>query len=442
MRNLDEILAELESSSAYDAAYVKEASKNDKRMSGGNISKQDAEANVLGGDRTNLQPAGEHAEKYHTPGGIAKEMTSFKQGGGLAATEHYDEGANAPYNLEEKRMADAKKVGEKSLANADEVNKMKPAEKAAYLANCLLEELRQDTSKRPVEKRSYPQPLVPLKEDEKKFMRTLSFDKQAEFVEQRNVGIKKYLQGQALQKQAAAEQHRHANTLSDHEKGAYLAENTILKSALQKQAAFEEVGKGAFLADATVGFLYNEKKKEFNSDEAFLKGAALAESTLEKVAADLLAVRPVIQDLLAKGILTQDEKEALISYLSSAELLTPEVIQEAVGDVEQADLTAEAILKAIEGPQGANIVPEPAQPVHSPTLPPEQAPVDDILPGSAEPKDTDEKDALIIEAALNIVRERKKQAAKKSNNKDKECSDKPNDYPHGLTEPYSNSYQH
>lgn len=479
MKDLNNLIAELESYVDAEAGFHKSAMKNDKRMSGGDVSKQDAENNVLGGDRTNLQAAGEKAEAYHTQGGIAQEMTDFNnQDGAPLATEKYKEDANDPYNLEDQRVAQAKKVGEKSMANAAEVNNLESGQKAAYLANRLLQHYsssQPQAQPQPQQKQAnFPQPILPLQEDEKDYMRTLSVEKQAQYVASRNQGIQNFMQSRNEQQHSHpvkyASHNPQARQQREYMTGSKMAENTIMKAALEKYASDEEFQQGVFLADAAFGKLAEKKKVDFNSDEAFSKGASLAEDVIEKMAADLLAVRPIIQDMLAKNILSQEEKEALISYLSSADVLTPQVVDEATSEIENADVVAEAILKALEGPQAANVVPEPAQPVHSPTLSPEQAPVDDIMPGSTEPKETDEEDALIIQAALTVLKkraaenedsddedsddedsedkpkEKKGMGTKCSKKKPKKGKSKMDDYyskmDHGSMQPYSMMYQH
>ncbi len=202
-----------------------------------------------------------------------------------------------------------------------------------------------------------------------------------------------------------------------------------------------DYAQGMALADLAIEKAASMQMEKTASDEqrAYAYGQQLAQDTIIKLAADIVAVRPIIQDLVAKGLLSDEESRALIDALASADILTPEVAQQAVIGLQNPEQVAAALIKAIEGTQGANVVPPPSTTViPTPEALPASTPTADSAPpttvtvnpvnmvnnqevalnqkaealleaaGVTEPDADDLQKELIIQAALNVLDKQKK----------------------------------
>lgn len=185
-------------------------------------------------------------------------------------------------------------------------------------------------------------------------------------------------------------------------KGASLADASLV--------AAEQMTKGAELADMVLNKQLTLIKGAQLADaatEVFIKqaqdarnlGANIAERLIEKLAADIVAVRGSLQKLVSDGVISSEERDSLASALGSADQLNEEAVRSAASGVSNSEAVISALLEHVNGVQGANTPIEPAQPAVNPVQSPETANVSGVMPGDLSPEET-----MIVEAAYNLVR--------------------------------------
>jgi hypothetical protein len=91
-------------------------------------------------------------------------------------------------------------------------------------------------------------------------------------------------------------------------------------------------------------------------------------NTLWKRGADLSALRPIIDGLRAKEIISQDEVQALIENLAAADKLDRTTLEEASGMTSEKDQVMEALAKVLREDVGPMESLEPEQPKTEPQL--------------------------------------------------------------------------
>ena len=401
------------------------------------------EKDILDGDRTETSGSGT------THSAPDKEMNKsiFKD---KPIEESYDPEKEKDKMLEEKRLREAMRVGEKSIdtsfsnnepssSDASIVNPKsdkEKVEKSAALANHILEEFRkeaeEEASNEPDEKKKSEDKIDEEEKKQEKEKEKKEEYENMDYVTSKEAGYKEF--EAALDKEGS---------------------NFLVKVASCVDPEFVarvEFSQGAHLADIAIEKVASLQMEKVASDEqrSYNLGQELAQKTITKLAADIVAVRPIVQDLVAKQLLSEEERDALVDALASADVLTPEVAQAATQGLANADQVAASLIKAIEGTQGANVVPPPAVvpmptaealPGKTPTVdsaPPETATID-IKPEGIEPviegegpdlaleqkaeellaavreaavekpemTDSEEKE-LVIQAALNVLAKKKK----------------------------------
>jgi hypothetical protein len=378
------------------------------------------EEDAIGGDRTDLTGGG---TPVTLPADDEMENSLYSD---KPVDELYNPNFGEDKDLEEERVQDVVATGETSIDTSVSGNPASSSEKAAALANKILRQMQQ---KRAAEGEA-PAEEAP-KEEEKicpKCEKPMS-ECECPPEEAKAAGYKDFYKmlkrgGAPFLRKCAALYDSNYKKAVDFYAGMHIAD-----SCLEKE--------GANLADSVLG---NLKKKASVDKEAMIKeaqicknaynlGASLAEKTIMKLAADLVAVQPVLQDLYAKGILTEQEKNALVSSLASAEVLTPDVINNAVAGLANQDAVAAALIKGLEGvvaenapiPSSTNVIPTPeAMPGGNPTID-STAPLMttlDVTPEKAiEQKAQELLDAvnvaeqkkdenMVIQAALSIMKKR------------------------------------
>lgn len=337
MSNLDALLKQID---GYVEEHIKKASVSESAA---------LEANVL-----DLAPGGGKPYKESTKDEMTDE--SFKKD--HPVEESVDPNADAELDIEEKKKREA-------LAS----------EKSAQLAEEILKEFQTTGQMNHAKKQAF---LTNLRKNGSPYLH-----KVAEAVDPRYKEIKDYAQGCAL----AEEIIKHAS----YEAG--------MDDAMQKMASINnEYQLGAFLAEEIIKVASYEKGAEDAylqkqaAEESYTLGAQVAQEMIQKLAADLVAVKPIIQELEANNMLTKEEKDSLISALAGADTLTPEVISEATSGLSNADEVAKALLKILEGTTGENVPIEPVTSA-SATVPAE------------EPSEADDK--MVLEAARKIIMKNK-----------------------------------
>lgn len=336
MSNLDNLLAQID---GYMDEHIKKAS---------------AENAVLGANVLDITPGGGKPYKESTK----DEMTDASFDKNNPVEESVDPKADAELNIEKKKKQEAV-----------------AAEKSAQLAEEILKEFQSTGQMNHAKKQAF---LTNLRKNGSPYLH-----KVAEAVDPAYADAKEYAQGSAL----AEEIIKHAS----YEAGM---QNGMNKVASQNA----EYQRGAFLAEEIIKIASYEKGAEdaqFQkqaAEQSYALGSQVAQEMIQKLAADLVSVKPVIQELEANNMLTQAEKESLISALAGADTLTPEVVSEATSGLSNADEVAKALLKILEGTTGENVPIEPVTSA-SATVPAEE-------PSAAE-------DKMILEAARKIIMNKK-----------------------------------
>ena len=174
----------------------------------------------------------------------------------------------------------------------------------------------------------------------------------------------------------------------DAQYGATVAENLMQKIAMDLQSNPEQDAQyGAFVAE-------NIMQKTAADYQDFITGSQYAEQYMQKIAADLVGVNSLLQELYAKNLLSQTEKEALMQALGSQEILTPDVIRAIVMQIVGSEDVANAIISQTEGNTSKNVVPLPSQPISAPALP---ANTEATL---------DPNELKVVQASLKILRDK------------------------------------
>ncbi len=410
--DLDKILSELDSYVSNVTGYTKQA----------NITEKD----VLGGDRTDTDGGGVpyQASVDDLP---IKHMTDHASSGGPVekAVEETD-AALAVYDLSDEREKDA-------LANPNTpVNK-----KAAIIANAILQDIKKQAEEEEKKESDSSTPTSTSTSDEEPDSSTSSdldpdmekaieeemskeenSEKSEDETQSKEAGMRAFYT--SLKHNGASFLHKTANTIDSTYKGqtdkkSYMTGVGLADIAFQKIAGADLADKaiqkqvtdsyksGSNLADIALQKVAQDLNHK-DGYQSYNTGAELADVAIQKVAADLVSVRNVIDTLMANGSLSQDEKNSLLNVLASSEVLTPEVIRNATNGLPNSSAIASTIINELEGPQGTNIVPQPAQPVQVPTTPPQVAGVDGEIAGHKNPSGDDVIEiAKVVTAALKKI---------------------------------------
>lgn len=358
---------------------------------------------VLKGDRTDTDPAGEPAENTD------KEMTdeSFKKRRPVEDSVKDNKGEE--FNLSEDRAKKAAKLAEEILVSYKRASDVNPAPENTNPSN---NTGKTDNSKKRKEKEKEEEKEKGEPSEEKKaFYQGLALygadylHKVASLVDPEYNALQEYVGGEEMAKMAFSSMQKNSAD-KDFTTGAQLADTIMSKVANVGQ---QEINKQSYIygvkaAEAAVSYSggVQSAQETVTKVASYEAGARLANNTITKVAADLLAVRPVIQEMQAKNLLTQEEKDQLIEALASSDQLTPEVVRSATGSLSNAEVVAAAILKAMEGTQGVNVPMEPTQPKNEPTKSPATAGVN----GSTGGEKKNLEDQLMIQAALKVLEKR------------------------------------
>jgi hypothetical protein len=180
------------------------------------------------------------------------------------------------------------------------------------------------------------------------------------------------------------------------------------RSLIQKEASFVQQSKvqqayatGALSAQRELEALVNESQEE-QIKTAYFDGANAAKIELEslvKEAADTTQVQTLLDEYVAKDIISQAAEQNIIDRLVAAPNLTPENILAAVADIPNGEVVAQALIKALNGTSVPNEQPQPKQPAVVPTMPYSQS--NDGLEIAAALKNNPSSLGSIIEKQLN-----------------------------------------
>jgi len=351
------------------------------------------EKDVLQGDRADTSPAGVPAESLSGP--LDKELTPEDMKKSNPVKEGYNPNASASYDLTKERE---KQVSEKAAKLAEEI--LLGYQKAAQEEEKEEEEEETEEEKAEATREEIIKALMEADKEEEASSEEDKVSKEA--------GIRTFFK--LLDSEGAPFLHKIASMIDPRYK-AQLTYNTgreLAEHAMMKQSAMAGGNQEQLIYNTGREIAEHAMMKQsamVEVKQAYDTGAYMAEVAIQKLAADLVAVRPVVQKLLAEDILTQEEKDSLINTLASNERLTPDVVREATKGLSNADQVAKAIIESMEGTQGINVVPEAAQAVYEPTQAPEVAGVDGGIGGDKK----ELEDELLIEAALRAIsRKRKK----------------------------------
>lgn len=331
------------------------------------------EKDVLEGDRTDTLPAGEPQKV------VEEELTDDSFTSGNPVQEGYDPNFGEEYNLSEKRLEE-EVAAEKSAKLANEIVSFY-AKKASEPAKKTPQAKKQAMSKEAEEQYKVVEAsmMKALKDNGGPMLHTIAATVDPEYVKIASERMGSTLADATLSYLRGAD--LSSSHIQGYEKAAFLinGSNDLNSSHMQGYEKAASLISGNIVADNVISHLMGMQK---------------ASQIIQKVAADLVAVNPVIQELESKNLITQAEKEALTSSLAASDQLTPEVINQATSGMSNADIIAGALLKAITGKVADNV---PLEPVT-------QATVTESAPGTLDPNNPEDK---IIEAAAMIIKKRK-----------------------------------
>lgn len=121
------------------------------------------------------------------------------------------------------------------------------------------------------------------------------------------------------------------NTVGLEEKAAALANRILQKLSKKKKPTV----KKASMTKQAAAWFYN-------------RGAQLADMILNKYAADVAAIEPVIDQLLAQQLIQADQKQQLLQALAASPELNSASINQATSGMPNAQQIADALLAAID----------------------------------------------------------------------------------------------
>ena len=93
----------------------------------------------------------------------------------------------------------------------------------------------------------------------------------------------------------------------------------------------------------------NKVSSVLGNQQPVSEGALYVTSILQQVAAYISQYAPTLQQMLANGQITEEEKKNLVDTLSSAETITVELLREATSGLQNQEKILEELVKLLEG---------------------------------------------------------------------------------------------
>lgn len=335
--------------------------------------------NVLGGDRTKLETEG----KAPAGGKLADEMTGSHDMAN-PTQDSYNASTTEHLNLEAERQAKAKANGEQTFADPEYSDVAKGQIQSAKMAQYVLNLIRKQAED--------SSDSSDMTEEEKKKKE----EDDEEEMAAKEAGWNSFYQ--LLHQQSSLGLHKAAQVCDPNyaaalERGSQQALTGARLADITINATRNNLMKGAQLADAAI----NVASQQY--------GAAIAHNTIQKVATDLMVVERVIDDLAGKGLISMDEKEKLVSALSKYQSVEPDTVGMAVEGLENAEVVAEAILNAMQGPQAANQPMQNVSPVSTPS-PDSSRPDTPETDNTKEDAMAEDLEELVLKTAAAICKRR------------------------------------